>query len=292
MNQNKKRIKVTATWGRNIPCVLVTIFSLLLLPCHVDAQKRIITNTKMIGVGYNATQDTYLSPEEYSGVELRYMSHTIRQVDTCMWSRLIVNEGYVSQGKSRSKNGSTMGGAYHFQYGALRDIFYLPRGKEYGGAVSIGAQAELLGGFLYNTRNGNNPAQVRALIDIGPVLRADYMLFTSRSGKSAGSLSYEASCPLVGITFSPNYGQSYYEFSEGNYDHNIVPTTIVSTPSFRNQLTFTYSFFSIRGREAAVSISYLGDYRQQKVNSLKQHIYSSLVMIGLTKTINIERRTR
>lgn len=232
-----------------------------------DGSGSLVTTTKMLGVGYNATQDTYLSPEHYGGMELRYLSHTVREKDTCRWARLIVNEGYVSQGKSRSKNGAMIGGAYHFQYGVLRDLLTFPQGK-----VRAGAIGELLGGFTYNTRNGNNPAQMRALIDVGPVVMADYAL------SRRISVAYEASCPLLGLTFSPNYGQSYYEiFNEGHYDHNIVPTTVVSMPSLRHQLVFSFAMPKL-----TVSVGYLGDYRQQQVNNLKQHSYSSMLMIGIT----------
>lgn len=249
----------------------LTLLLCLLCICPSVAQHKTVTTDKMIGIGYNSIQDTYLSPEEYSGPELRYLSHTLRESDTCRWSRLIINEGYVSQGKSRSKNGAMIGGAYHFQYGALLDVCSYGSSASKGGSLRVGGQAEFLGGFIYNTRNGNNPAQMRALVDIGPVLTADYAF--SRSFK----LTYEASCPLLGITFSPNYGQSYYElFSEGHYDHNIVPTTIISTPSLRHQLSASFSFSRL-----SFSLGYLGDYRQQDVNNLKQHSYSSMLMIGI-----------
>lgn len=262
--------------------ILLFLF-LLFTSCEVSAQERHITTAKMLGVGYNSMQDSYLSPERYGGLELRYMSHTVREKDSCLWSRLIINEGYVSNGKSRSKNGSTIGGAYHFQYGALRriDIPALSRLS-----LNIGAQGEVLGGVFYNTRNGNNPAQMRAAIDIGPVLRADYALGASHNWR----LSYEISCPLLGLTFSPNFGQSYYEiFSLGNYDHNVVPTTIISTPSFRNQLTLT---IPIARSSWDVIVGYVGDYRQQCVNKLKQHSYSSILMVGLSRTICAGRRAR
>lgn len=191
--------------------------------------------------------------------------------------------GYVSYGKSRSKNGATISGAYHFQYGVLRKWSFLANRLTLRG----GAQAEFLGGFIYNTRNGNNPAQARALIDIGSVAMAEYALKGGNAdGKGRITVAYEASCPLFGLTFSPNYGQSYYEiFNEGNYDRNIVPTTIVSMPSLRQQLTFTFCLSRIN-----LSVGYLGDYRQLQVNNLKQHIYSSMFMFGMTHSFYAGRR--
>lgn len=100
----------------------------LFVPLSLSAQEKHVTSTKMFGVGYNSVQDTYLSPEHYGGPEVRYLSHTVREraEATCdsnfvqdatkektRWTRLIINEGYVSYGKSRSKNGATISGAYH-----------------------------------------------------------------------------------------------------------------------------------------------------------------------------------
>lgn len=268
---------------------LFTFLFLFFISCEASAQERHVTTVRMLGVGYNTMQDTYLSPERYSGIELRYMSHTIREKDSCLWSRIIINEGYASEGKSRSENGSTVGGGYHFMYGALRHIPALSTERM---NVNIGAQGDFLGGFFYNTRNGNNPAQMRAALNVGPIVRAEYTFgpAASEKGGKAWRLSYEVSCSLLGVAFSPNYGQSYYEiFSEGHYDHNIVPTTIISTPSFYNQLMLT---MPIPKCSWNATVGYLGDYRQQSINNLKQHSYSSMFMIGLSRTLSAGRRVR
>lgn len=236
----------------------------------------VVTNAKMLGVGYNSTQDTYLSPLHYAGPELRYVSHTIRRRDDSPWLRLIINEGRLAEGESRSENGALLAADYRFAYAALHS-WHLCDNRI---TIHAGGGAEALAGMLYNTRNGNNPVQARCLINITATARAEMQLHKVR-------LAYEASAPLVGITFSPNYGQSYYEiFSEGHYDHNIVPTTLAAMPSLRHSLTADIPFLNTTWR-----IGYLGDYRQQAVNNLKQHSYTSALVIGIVHTFTAGRRS-
>ena len=247
---------------------------LLALTTEISGQETSVTTYKALGGGLCAVQDTYLSPEEYKGGEIRYISHTIRQKSGKRWETLIINEGYGAYGKSRSENGATISGAYHFLYGRLANI------SIFNGAATLkaGGQGEITAGMVYNTRNGNNPAQAIAAIALGPVVRIEYPV-------KRMLISYEATCPLAGLTFSPNYGQSYYEiFNEGHYDHNVVPTTIAATPSLRHTLCIDVPIGKMK-----CLFGIYGDYRQQQVNNLKRHIYTSGIIVGMIRKFNVGR---
>ena len=189
---------------------------------------------------------------------------------------MLMHQGSFAYADNRSGNGSEMAGMYTFTYGVHYNWDFM------GGRFNVmaGAQADLDVGFLYNTRNGNNPAQARLALNIAPSAAATYRF---RLGRVPMSARYQASVPLFGVMFSPNYGQSYYEiFSRGDYDHNVVPTTVASTPSLRQMLTVDFTL----GR-TTLRVGYLGDYRQAKVNNLKYHTYSNMFLIGFVRTFKL-----
>lgn len=246
------------------------------------------TNAMMIGVGGTNILDTYLSPEKYRGFDLRLLSHTRREKLRSAWVSQLLHEGHVAYADSRSGNGGTMAGGYTFRYSLLR-MWNVAAGHR-PLRLMAGATVAASGGFVYNTRNGNNPANARLSLHVEPTVAIDVPI--GRPGHSRGiSLSpadcahfpvvlhYEASAPLLGVMFSPNYGQSYYEiFTRGNYDHNCVPTTFGSTPSLRHMLTADF-----RLAHATWRIGYLGVVEQSHVNSLKTHAYTHSLVIGIVK---------
>lgn len=239
---------------------------------------KVITNAQMVGIGGVQILDTYLSPEEYSGTELRYVSHTVRQRENSRWCRLLVHQGSFSSSENRASNGNYVAGAYTFTYGLHRNWQFM------GGRMNVraGGQADLSGGFLYNTRNGNNPAQARLSLNVAPSAAVSYRF---NIGSVPLRAQYEASVPLFGVMFCPNYGQSYYEiFTRGNYDRNCVPTTIGSAPSLRHMLTVDVTL-----HKTTLRVGWLGDWRQAKVNNLKYHEYSNLFMIGLVRSFKITK---
>lgn len=264
-----------------IKTLLTTILALTTAIAATAQGEKVITNARMISIGGSQLLDTYLSPEKYRGGELRYISHTQRGRDSVRLYREIIHQGSFSYLDNRSGNGGEMAGVYNFQYGwhwRMLDIVF-PKSQF---TLAVGANFDANIGFIYNTRNSNNPAQAIAAFNATPVVEACYR-FSIRSYPLA--VRYHVGAPLMGLMFSPNYAQSYYEiFSEGNYDHNVVPTWVGNAPSMRQMLTVDFNIL-----RSTVRLGYLGDYQQASVNHLKRHIYTHAFVIGIVRKFSLKK---
>ena len=232
--------------------------------------------TYLLGMGSNHLLDTYLSPEHYSGEELRLMQMKEKPLkDLPHWSRITATKEIFSITSPRADNASDMSGLFEYTFG-MRRTFDISENF----TIAVGGQADAFIGGIYNTRNGNNPAQMKLGIDLAPSFKATYRF---RLLKKDMCLKYRGSLPLVGVQFSPAYGQSYYEiFSRGNYDRNVVPTTFISTPSLRQTVTADFAL----GR-TTLRIGYLGDMQQAHVNNIKWHTYTHAFLIGIVRRFKI-----
>lgn len=231
------------------------------------------THATMFGIGYRNMLDTYLSPQTYTGVETRMLrehSRLTRLLDGRVRVQNIL-QGHMAYCKSPTEDGKDLAGqadwSVSWQYG-WRILPSL--------TIWAGPGAAVHGGFVYNTRNGNNPAQARLSADIGCVGTA---LWNFRIGRKPVSLRYRAELPLLGLMFSPNYGQSYYEiFSLGHYDHNVCLTNPFEAFDLDQMISMDIPLGS-----HTLRAGYLCSIRQSHVNHLKAHDWSHLLMVGYVK---------
>ncbi len=238
-------------------------------------------NAFTVAVGRTHQQDTYLSPLEYSGPQLTLMHEAMRMTHRAQ-GRLSFQsllQGTFSYAENRPGTASDWGGRLAYDAGWHYHWQPLPSLR-----IMAGGQAGTDFGFLYNDRNGNNPAQGRLSLDIAASVGGFY---TFRLLRRQFTLRYQADAPLLGCMFSPQYGQSYYELSQGNRDHNVRPTWPVNAPCLRQTLTLDIPF-----RRHSLRVGYLSDIRQSNVNHIKVHDIGRAFMLGFVRHFTIQGKER
>lgn len=259
--------------------ILRTLLISLLLwinPFTAKAQKpaeRPITRTTLYGAGFTNVFDTYLSPQEYTGVEFRIVRESMRMSRWCdgNLSRQILFQGNVSYTHNKVDNNNMIAALVNWSYGMH---YHFPITDNF--RLLAGASGDINGGFVYNLRNGNNPAQARAYINLSA---SGMAIWKVRIKQYPITLRYQLNLPVMGVMFSPHYGESYYEiFSLGNSDGVVKFTSVHNQPSLRQWLTADFPI-----GKATMRFGYLWDAQQAKVNGIKMHTYSHVFMVGFVK---------
>lgn len=251
--------------------ITILITSLLCICCAAQTSEV----ASQLAVGKANMLDTYLSPEKYRGTELRYISDVLRDSKKRPVSYQLLHEANLGITRNRAHNARTLSGGYTFSYSIMRKWQLLDDKL----LLRVGGVGYANLGFAYNTRNtANNPAQGYASVNIGPQVMATYNLpWSIKHEWPVIRLIYQTRMPLMGVMFSPNYGQSYYEmFGLGNYDHNVVFTTF-TTFQMRQQLAVDIPL----AQKTSVRLGYLVDIRQGKPNNLRQHHYYNAFTLGV-----------
>ncbi len=217
----------------------------------------------LLGIGTNDVLDTYLSPYSYKGtrgditVEKQY-DHTMHRTNVFFG---------VEQNPAKNVDEYDFGLSY-----ALAHHFSLLKTDEW--TIKAGPMGLARLGCIYNERNGNNPAQAKASLMAHLSAAATYTFYI-REMPYAMELSFDV--PVLGIAYSPQFGQSYYEeFSRGHYDHNCVLAHTFNTPSLTCRALFDIPI----GRKHCY-LGYNGYFYQTKYNNLRYHAYTHSVVIGI-----------
>lgn len=263
----------------------ISVLLILLMSCaRVLAQDSLshdkyIVRSVMVGAGKTNVYDTYLSPLEYRGPELRFMHESMRMT-RLMGGRVSAQrivQVNASSTDNISKSGKSYSGMFNWTYALHYQYNVDDRLK-----ILFGPMLDLNGGFIYNTRNSNNPAQAKVYGSIDASAMAIYKL---RIGRYPMTLRYQANIPFMGLMFSPEYGQSYYEiFSLKHSGKNVLFTSFHNAPTVRQMLTLDFPI-----GKTIMRVGYLCDIQQAKVNNLKSHFYSHNFMIGFVRNFQMIR---
>ncbi len=234
---------------------------------------RYVMRATLYGAGFTNVLDTYLSPMEYTGAEFRVLRESMRMTKLLDGNVSVQSlfQAQVSLTENRAETSNELAGMVNWNY-ALHYQFRITENFK----VLAGPLLDLNGGFVYNTRNSNNPAQARAYANLAA---SGMVIYRFRIGNYPMVARYQANLPLMGVMFSPEYGQSYYEiFSLKNGGKNVLFTSLHNQPSLRQLLTLDFPVRLVKMRFA-----YLCDIQQAKVNHLKNHTWSHTFLIGFVK---------
>ena len=241
---------------------------------HIQATTHDLrTHSWAVGTGTSNLLDTYLSPLNYTGIHATLLRETLRMTRHChhrLSFQTLVQATFASATNPSSTAHDYSGrlsykAAWHYNWIPISNLRLMAGGM-------AGAHA----GILYNDRNGNNPAQGRFSIDIALSAMAIYHLHIRHQRLS---LRYQINMPIMGVMFSPQFGQSYYEIGQGSRDNNAVFTHPGNTPGIWHQLTIDVPI----GKATTLRAGYLSDITQSHTNSIKTHDWSHTFMIGLVK---------
>lgn len=243
---------------------------------------RYITRATSYGVGHTNILDTYLSPQDYRGIEGRMMRESMKM--TKLFNGRVSSQNLfqanVAYTHNQADNNNAFSGLINWNYG-LHYQFRVTENLK----LLAGGMSDVNFGFIYNLRNSNNPASAKAYINLAASGMAIYRFKIKRYPIA---VRYQANIPFVGVMFSPNYGQSYYEiFSLGNHDGIVKLTSFKNQPAIRQQLSvdLPVHYYKVR-------LSYLCDIQQANVNLIKSHTYSNIFMIGLVKDVYLVRNKK
>lgn len=246
------------------------------------SRNRFITRATLYGVGFTNVFDTYLSPQEYTGVDFRISRESMRMTKW-MNNRVSLQSFFQADlGYTHNKvdNNNAFSGLANWNYGLHYNFPITSNFK-----LLAGGLADINGGFVYNLRNGNNPAQARAYINLDASGMAIWDLHIKNRPLT---LRYQINLPLMGVMFMPNYGQSYYEiFTLGHWNGVINFTSLYNQPSLRQMLTVDFPV-----GKAKMRFAYIWDAQQSKINEIKTHTYSHVFMVGFVKEIYLLRNKK
>lgn len=256
--------------------LLILILLSVVLPCKAiekeATQFNSVNSSHLFTIGSRSTWDSYLSPSSYKGTNLGYLYDQMKLSEAhkhISYQSLFRID--LSKMENKAGNGEMWSGFLTYRWGAHYRWQIDPSLQILGGALMGGT----IGG-LYNIRNSNNPAQAK--INLGLSL-SGIALYKVRIGNYPIHFRYQINLPTVGFTFSPHYGQSYYEiFTLGN-DKGVY---LVSSPHNLFELENMFSA-EIPFNCVTLRLGFSNTYLRSTIHQLETQINCNSFFIGFVK---------
>lgn len=176
----------------------------------IEGDYRPVSSAWMLEVGSSHLLDSYLSPLKYTGwsTALSYERTQAMKFYPQRWTQQLNLSVLLDRGENPSGNASQL-------YGNLHAAWSMSHRWTLRNRLWVSAGGEVQGNFggVYSSRNGNNPASVKADVDLGVVGACEWSFHLKNKPIR---LRWQTAMPLLGAMFSPEYDELYYEIYLGN----------------------------------------------------------------------------
>ena len=174
--------------------------------------ERPVASFFMAQVGGATALDTYLGPVSYSGIDARleYDRMQAMRFDPQRW--VMQMHAGIEYGNLQNVPGN------HTEHMLMVDYRWGMMRRWCDALVpklqmAVGGSTQLRGGVLYKPSNSNNVVAAKIQWAVSATAMASYRL---QVAKLPVVISYQATLPVAGVFFSPEYGETYYEIYLGN----------------------------------------------------------------------------
>ena len=222
-------------------------------------------------VGRASVLDTYISTVNYTGLNLRlgYSAMQATGFSPEKWVRHLELgvEYYNVKNMVRNRVLHTL--MLDSRWSLMRRWRDVLPGLQLMG----GGMAQLRGGVIYKGSNSNNVCSVKAHISLGVAGTASY---ACHIGRLPITLSYQMSLPVVGVFYSPDYDESYYEIYVGNRKGLVHPGWWGNRFDMNNLVAA-----DLHLGNTILRLGYRNRIERSWVNNLNTHITTHAFVIGL-----------
>lgn len=233
---------------------------------------RPVASVFMADVGHASILDSYLTPITYSGINLG-LSYSATQATGFApehWVRQLSFAADYSSVDNSVGNNDMQALSVEAQWSIMRrwkDI-WKPQLQ-----LMVGGMTRLRGGGIYNAANSNNVVSVKAHWCVGAV---GLVVYNTHIGRLPLTLSYQATLPVAGVFFSPEYDESYYEMYLGNH------SGLAHFGWWRNRFDMTNLLVAdMHFGSTFLRLGYRNRIERSWVSNLNTHITTHSLVIGI-----------
>lgn len=235
-----------------------------------DEVARPVATIFTLDLGGASVRDTYLTPLTYHGTHLGlgFSAMQATGFNPEQWVRHL--ELGVEYDNVHNPTGN------HTMHGVMVDgRWSLMRRWRHNRGLQLmaGGMIGVRGGAIYNPSNSNNVVSVKAHMGVG---LAGAIVYPIHIKRLPITLNWTASIPLIGVTYSPEYDESYYEMYVGNHSNLVHPAWPGNRLEINSQLAA-----DLHLGNTILRVGVRSHIETMHINNLHTGLYNTSLVLGL-----------